>query len=870
MEPVKLLGDYALTLDRFQNLEQVLAQFDTPEFKKISARKRFRKINEILIQLIQKAPLPSFLLPAVVEYINRVNQKKILDETYHFTLFEFWLNHYSELSPQENYLVRAKIAGQLLPREDYQVFFPIGMGKSFPGTHYVTAHLSPDVDTTIASFWGWLDAFAAKVSDGLHLWSLPGGPPDSPVTQLFRDMFGQTVFSNLSRQSGTLTLSAMDLVTQKNVVRESAATVASSLDHGFNEKALILVDEDAHYYGDWRSTDVEPVRQVIILFNVCLRWFETNVHVKFISLFARESLNIREIPELLSSIFDMHIEESEPVHEFTEQQRLYLESFLVKVLGVQKGLQGSYGDLSLSLEKFSLDGLTKFREEVNGLSSSGIFDAEGNLIEERPRIFNQIQKIINRLDNATHSIRNYIERLDIGIQIKSRVLNKMPHYLTLRNDVEDIRLKMSNYTHLTVVVPEENGNLYPVGVVWANDLRKPILGTVSFRDFCNTEEVKMASYLSVISVVDHHKSSLNTSSPPLALIGDTQSCNVLVAEQAIQLNDRYSVAGMDKETISQQIVDISHSSAPSQSRLLQRLLKRRMAAEIYGGYFVHPKREMVEYLFFLHAILDDTDLLTKVSNRDVNCIVDLLNRMKSISLQKETEVISLDDLPRDSEFAKTAAKKILQNPDMYSVYKKIYTFKEKEVSVNLQACAEGHRSNIFLDTKEQNGCCRVGQTKMFTSNFPFFQEHRDKLISAWLMISEEMQASHPEIDLHMQMISTIPSAEEVFEDRIGRYEHKDELWFWIPDTEQAQHHLTIFLSAFKNAPEVVNNQMELELCGPNAEIFNEIFYRNFQQVVIRKAENWQNGLPIAILSFKAGSINSRKSMISPYLPRLVP
>ena len=42
----------------------------------------------------------------------------------------------------------------------------------------------------------------------------------------------------------------------------------------------------------------------------------------------------------------------------------------------------------------------------------------------------------------------------------------------------------------------------------------------------------MAPYLEVISVVDHHKSSLKTPSVPTALIGDTQSCNVLIAEQA--------------------------------------------------------------------------------------------------------------------------------------------------------------------------------------------------------------------------------------------------------------------------------------------------------------------------------------------------
>jgi len=59
--------------------------------------------------------------------------------------------------------------------------FPIGMGKRYAGSHYVTAHSSPDLDTTVASFWGWIDAFGARVSEGLHLWNVPGGMPSSHI-----------------------------------------------------------------------------------------------------------------------------------------------------------------------------------------------------------------------------------------------------------------------------------------------------------------------------------------------------------------------------------------------------------------------------------------------------------------------------------------------------------------------------------------------------------------------------------------------------------------------------------------------------------------------------------------------------------------
>ena len=48
-------------------------------------------------------------------------------------------------------------------------------------------------------------------------------------------------------------------------------------------------------------------------------------------------------------------------------------------------------------------------------------------------------------------------------------------------------------------------------------------------------------------------------------------------------------------------------------------------------FFIHPAREFREYLCFLHAILDDTDLLTKVSSRDLECVAQFLNRLKSLS-----------------------------------------------------------------------------------------------------------------------------------------------------------------------------------------------------------------------------------------------
>ena len=463
-----------------------------------------------------------------------------------------------------------------------------------------------------------------------------------------------------------------------------------------------------------------------------------------------------------------------------------------------------------------------------------------------------------------------VERLDIVLGIKYAVLGAPYTYITLRSDVDEIRHKMQHIDFLTVVIPEQDGALFPVGIVRAHDLRENGLGTVSWRDFCNLEEIKMASYLEVISVIDHHKTSLKTPSVPTALIGDAQSCNVLIAEQAFALNDKFSLGGINPEDIEGQFQEVSSDlSTASQRRILQRILQRHIIAEIGTPYYIHPKREFSEYLCFLHAILDDTDLLTKVSNRDIECIAQLLNRLKSLSLGREVEIVNLDDIPRDKNFTQLASQRILQQADMHSIYKKIYTFRESEVESNLELCIKGLQSNIFLDTKEQNGCARIGQTKMFSSNFPYFFKHADEIRKIWLKKAQEVYQDQSEIDLHIHMINTIASTDEVYTGQIGPYLHQDELWFWTPSTQQGYNHLNSFLAGFQFAVKEFRESMSLEFLGESTQEHLRIFKNHFQDIPIKISSDSQLGASMVILRFKAGKLNSRKSMITPYLPRFI-
>ena len=846
-------------IHRFPHLEKLLKSFGQADFRKLREDQRSERVNRALLELIQKEPEPAFLLPAVMEYIYLVEQEGVLPH-YAFPVFELWLNQSSGLTFDENYLVRAKIAGKRVERSDYQGFFPIGTGKIYEGTHFVSAHKSPDLDTTIASFWGWLDAFAARVGSGLHIWSLPGGPPAGQIEiqWLFMDLIHPAVFTHLAKNRTMLTLTSQDLVTQQSLVYRKLSDAIASVDPERGQQAVVVVDGEGIYQGDWHSFDVEGVRQVIMLLSSCLRWFENRVQLQLISHFAKEELSLADIGQAMEGLFSMKLQECEPGQEFTSKQANEVRAFLVAVLGLESGLDATFDELRHCLRVKKLGSFPSHSEWIEGLRSAGLFDKGGALREDRPGLFRYLEKALEKLHAEIQAVRRHLDTMQIALQTKRGVFRRQPTFITVGADLEEIRAKMESYSHLTVVHPD-HGGLFPVGVVRAADVRRPILGTVSLRDFCNREEMGIPPYLEVISVIDHHRSTLATSSPPLAIISDVQSSNTLVARQAFKINDRYSRGEKDHKAIGEQL-------AKGHTRIAMRLLQRNEAQG--APYYIHPAREFLEYLHFLYGILDDTDLLSKVTVLDLECVTSLLNRLESLAAGREMELISLDDLPRDRSFCKKAADRLLRNKELYSLYRKVYLHREKEMLETLRLCADGKPSIFFADTKVQNGCCRVGQTKLFAANIALFEEKANGCRHAWLHAAKEAHREKSEIDLHIHMISTVVHAEEVYAGKVGNYSHKDEMWLWIPPNQEiAIEHLKRFLIEFQSSPGLKENPVEVLFTGSNAEELALIFQETFPKATQRRAKRVDESLPIAVLFYNAGSLNSRKAMVTPFLPK---
>src|SRR3972149_8970430 len=94
----KALSNYTVSLDKFKNLDLLFKTFHTKEFQNFTNQQQFECVNQGLLEQIQTAKTPCFLLTAVLDFIHRINEDKILVD-YNFSNFVVWLNQLSLFTP---------------------------------------------------------------------------------------------------------------------------------------------------------------------------------------------------------------------------------------------------------------------------------------------------------------------------------------------------------------------------------------------------------------------------------------------------------------------------------------------------------------------------------------------------------------------------------------------------------------------------------------------------------------------------------------------------------------------------------------------------------------------------------------------------
>ena len=85
---------------------------------------------------------------------------------------------------------------------------------------------------------------------------------------------------------------------------------------------------------------------------------------------------------MIRNILSVKIGASEPARELSQTQLEFVHDYLVKVLGVEKGIEASFEEFSLSMEREGVVNFTQIILWLRSLVESDLFDQEGNLTEK--------------------------------------------------------------------------------------------------------------------------------------------------------------------------------------------------------------------------------------------------------------------------------------------------------------------------------------------------------------------------------------------------------------------------------------------------------------------------------------------------------
>ena len=831
------LGDAVFSPQLFK--ESIYTALNDKSLKNKGSFEQHRFVGNLLLEEIKAAKEGTFLLPAVIDFIGAV--RKILLPTYHFASFEVFLDNYAKLEPKEDLFLRGKIVGRYIPRNEYQAFFPVGTGKSFNGSHFAVAHFSPDIDTVIASFHGFLDAFAAKVGKGIHYWQVPNGPPlgSIEVDNLFYKPLGNDIFDVLVKTSRELSLTSLDLVSQEHIIIKHLSESSIGVNHDRVKNSVIVIDGNGGYVADWRAVDYDEVRMVINNFQLTLRSFEQALYMVIVKFLLKKGDLKKGISDILNKRFldYFHI----GLHQSSCMEKLNL--FIVEILGFKKGLDQTIGEFLESTDKLQT-------------LSSNLHALEGSA-----NIENSLQLYHKQLLDYF----SYLDSLEIAIAVKRKVLQLKPVTLSHLDDYHTIAAKMEGYAHLTVVHEDKTG-LTPLGVIHAKDIKRQSLATVSMRDFSNNDEMDKPSFMDIVSCIDHHKSDLKTNVPSLVLVSDAQSTNSTVAKINMSINDRYSSHGYNTKEIEDQIKQVSANLAvTSNVRILKRLLSKKEVVAKNSIYFISKDKEFLDYTHFLFAILDDTDLLTKVTAFDVYVVAGLMNRMKSLMVGREVEIVDFDDLDADaSDFAEQAAKKLLQSHDLYSLYSDNYAKKEKRVEEILKKATTTEEVSFFQDTKVIGKYAEIAQCKLFSSNHATFHKKKNEIQKYWLERCKEHAIDNASLSIFIFMVSTMDSAEDLFSGaKETSSKLRDEIWITcVEGNRESQERANRFIKNLMQSPKVYPQHVDLVLHGHLCNL-EEAMKRVSTRVQVKTNAPTKGALAELYVEIK--SLKSRKIDIAPYI-----
>ena len=853
-----------------------MEEFSKPKFQKKTTIERSDIVNKALLDLIEAEPATSFLLRQVTHFLAQITIHEVLDGVYNLTAFERWLNQLSGLTYEENRRIRGKIVGKYIPRDEFAGIFPISQNKVHPGTHTVTAHTPPDLDSLTGSFLGWLDAFGCRVGTTLTVWNVPLGKPGAVASRMFTQIYSDEIFYRVAKQKSLISHVAMDILTQDRLTKARGDVMIRDLNHNRHRDHIIYVDQEGFFLGDWRVSDVDAVAQIQRLLNMFMHAYEKEMVFCLTKLFIDPHFQRSACAELIHNLLGKTIPDfSMQAYHLSDKQTKELDTYLKKVLGVPAGYLTPIDVFFDRMDDLASATFHQYAKELKKLLDPDFYDNDQKADFQKEEVFSIFHSSYNLLIENTKILRNYLDRLDVAMAIKNEVLGFKRTTVGTKAEIHEIRSKTKDYRHVTVVFTDKQGRQVPVGVIHRDDLDAPVQGTVSFRDFCNYDEIKLHDYLEVISAIDHHKSTISSKTAMVLTVADVQSCNVITAEKAFEINDRFSSRGQSLESVNAQIKEIQAKEEMDHRdfRLLEKLFrKKRAIANVEGTpFFVSADRELQEYILCLNAIIDDTDLLNKCCWRDLVTITELINRIKSLQLKKEVEIIDFNDVNKDRRELRRCIREVLHNEELYSFYKSIYDHREKVVDELINEVLPNSDTRFFEDRKIQNTSCAISQFKLFPGNWKSLQANRNNILQKWMNISSQVRRKVSEVDFFLHMMSTIPGAEEAYRGIANETGEDDEFWLTgMPEADESVSLMRQFFINLRKSPihQNINLRCHIEgTAGPRIKIFTNILNDTLGQGDYPFVENKDLSMPVIVFRFAQGSLNSRKAHITPLLPK---
>ncbi|WP_108623794.1 hypothetical protein [Candidatus Similichlamydia epinepheli] len=746
---------------------------------------------------IVSVPHPAFLLPSILTLFRNANASNLLDRTIHFLDWEQWILFYGNFSKNDEIDLRAKIVGKKSSRESYQTYFPIGHGLFYRGSHYVSAHKSPDLDTLVCSFWGWMDAFGAKISDRLHIWHVPDGKINPTDLAFLDSLLGIGNFDILCRRRESLEAEACDL--SSPCAKCSSAN--DLLREASNHKSLLVVNENGQYLGEWNAEDSEMFYSIVMPLTHLLDSFESQIRSSLFDCFSRESPN-EELQKLLWSFENKIVAEDVTFLRYSDLSKSRLKTLFESVFSFS--IFETIKSMSFALKKNGICELTQCFEAIEKLLA---FDFSKKTLFS---VFIEIKTALQTLEKLSENCFAFLRKGSSALLLKRNLWCSEPRWVTPQATFSKLtELFQKDHSPISLIISNNKNQLIPIGCIESERVQSSKVGTVSLRDFSNRSEARIATHLDIISVIDHHKTFIETSAPSSSCTADVQACSVLLHEL---------------EELSFRIQDQEDDAT-----------------------YVHPDRRFIFSFSLLASIFDDTDLLVKAKRRDCLAVRDLIEQFSGSPIQWE-KGRSLADLKQQ----------LLTEPSAFSIYSKFFDLRKKNLEKALHCAAKFESFELFTDTKVQGAGVLVGQSKLFLTNWANLKQLRPLIIQQWLHFCE---GKNSEAHFFCHLMSTILSAEQVMKGKQHPEDHKDQLWI----AGRSKKRINLFLKSLLEN-ETALKETEIEFINGDALTDKFPALLSCKKTTQKSIEEIDRD--ILIMHFPAGSLNSRKSSLTPHIPNI--